>query len=91
MSTHAYARIQSGVVAELLTTADEISEMFVPSLTWIDLSATPEVAEGWTYDGAQFAAPVVSTTLSANPPGLAELQSQIAALSAQIAASAKTG
>jgi len=67
MSARTYARMQDGVVAEMLTTQNDISEMFVPSLTWIDVSSTPEVEAGWSFDGARFAAPVVTAPSGTNP------------------------
>lgn len=80
-----YARIQGGCVAELLKTDGDITAMFNPALVWIDISAQPSVAEGWQFDGTTFTPPVI---VSPTPPvvTLAELQAQIAALSAQLAA-----
>jgi len=80
-----FARIQDGRVAELLHTGGDITSMFNPSLRWIDVSAQPEIAEGWTFDGAGFAPPAAPPP-PPPAPTLAELQSQLALLSAQIAA-----
>ena len=51
------ARIDNGTVAEILT-ADPFPP-FHPDLVWVDCSAVAGVAEGWTYTGGVFAAPVV--------------------------------
>ncbi len=80
-----YARIQDGCVAELLKTDGDITAMFNPELVWIDVSAQPSVAEGWQFNGTTFTTPVIVPP-TAPVVTLAELQAQIAALSAQLAA-----
>ena len=80
-----YARIQDGLIAELLRTDDDITGLFNPALSWVDVSSQPDIAEGWHFDGTNFTPP------SPPPPGapgptIAELQTQLAALSAQLAA-----
>lgn len=50
-----YARIESGVVAELLDTAADIATLFPPSLVWVP--ATDDVEQGWLFDGFTFSAP----------------------------------
>lgn len=47
------ARIQNGVVAEVLTATP--FPPFHPDLVWVTCSGT--VKEGWVYDGSAFAAP----------------------------------
>jgi hypothetical protein len=80
-----YARIQEGVVAELLKTDNDITTMFVPSLLWVDVSSDTGIREGWRYDGKSFAAPAA---IPAPPsiPTLADLQSQLTELSVRITA-----
>lgn len=51
-----YARIDSGIVAELVDTDADIASLFPPELVWMPV--TPDVAQGWTFDGKTFAAPV---------------------------------
>lgn len=54
-----YARIDDGIVLELFSTDLDITTLFHPDMTWIDISeleVTP--AEGWTFDGSIFAEPV---------------------------------
>jgi hypothetical protein len=80
-----YARIQGGIVAELLRTDGDITAMFHPALVWVDVSSRPEIAEGWSFDGQHFVSPSVPPPV-APVPTIAELQAQIAALGAQLAA-----
>jgi len=80
-----YARIQNGLVAELLTTDKDIRTMFHPALIWIDVTSQPDIRYGWQFDGGNFSPPVVLP--SAPPlPTISDLQAQITALSAQLAA-----
>ena len=52
-----YARIQGGLVAELLLTEGDIAAMFNPAIAWIDVTSGPAIAEGWRFDGTNFAPP----------------------------------
>jgi hypothetical protein len=79
-----YARIQDGLIAELLKTDGDITSMFSPVLVWVDVSSHQGVAEGWSFDGTNFTPP--HTPPPAAPvPTLVELQAQLAAISAQLA------
>ena len=89
MTMKTFARIQGGIVAELLVTERNVSTMFHPSLVWIDASATSGVAEGWRFDGTEFTAPPAPPPV-ASMPTIPELQAQITALHAQMAALSKT-
>jgi hypothetical protein len=80
-----YARIDNGVVAELLHTDKDIRSMFNPALVWVDVSAQPEVTEGWSFDGSHFAPPSEPAGTE-QAPTITELQVQLTALSARIAA-----
>jgi hypothetical protein len=80
-----YARIQNGIVAELLRTDGDVTSMFNPALVWVDVSSQTDVNEGWCFDGKNFTAAARHDT-SAQAPSIAELQAQLAALSAQLAA-----
>lgn len=53
-----YARIQDGRVAEFIQTDGDIAEMFHPDLTFVDCTSVAGIAEGWTYSGSTFGAPV---------------------------------
>jgi hypothetical protein len=80
-----YARIQNGIVAELLKTDGDITRMFNPALVWVDASSQADLAEGWHFDGTQFTRPTAQQPAT-QVPSIIELQAQLAALSAQIAA-----
>ena len=84
-----YARIQDGLVAELLQTSRDITAMFCPELIWIEISSHPEVTVGWHYDGTRFTAPP-QPPQEPPLPTIAELQTQIASLSAQLATLSKS-
>jgi hypothetical protein len=82
-----FARIQNGAVAELFATDADIGQLFAPALLWVDVTDLPGVVQGWLYDGSVFTAP---PPVSAPPaPSLADLQAQLQALAAQIAALTK--
>lgn len=85
-----YARIQDGLVAELLQTDDNIVTMFHPALIWVDVSSEPEVSYGWVYNGKNFTAPPAFPPVEPAPT-IAELQAQIAALGAQLAVLSRHG
>ena len=52
-----YARIGSGgVVAEVITTAGDITQMYPAAMQWVDCT-TPGVAYGWTYAAGTFSPP----------------------------------
>jgi hypothetical protein len=80
-----YARIQDGLVAELLKTDGDITSMFNSALVWVDVTSQSQVTEGWHFDGTNFAPPPVQSSV-APAPTLAELQAQFAILSAQLSA-----
>jgi hypothetical protein len=80
-----YARIQGGLVAELLMTEGDIAAMFNPAIVWIDVTSGPAIAEGWSFDGANFAPPP-APPLAPSAPTILQLQAQIAALAAELAA-----
>ena len=79
-----YARIHDGRVAEILKTEGDIKAMFHPSLAWVDITAQPNVVEGWHFDGTKFTAPPAAPPADAVVT-VAELQAQLARLSAQLA------
>jgi hypothetical protein len=86
----AYARIEDHTIAEIVTTTGEIGTLFHPSLLWVEVTG-PGVQLGWMQgkDG-EFAPPPAPSSPKPLlpeplPPGLAELQADIAALKAQVA------
>jgi hypothetical protein len=58
-----YARIASGVVAELFTPPEgvAIAACFAVGLVWVECDGTVGVVVGWTYSAGTFAAPVAPT------------------------------
>lgn len=85
-----YARIQDGVVAELLTTDADIAEMFHPELTWLDVTTVAGIVEGWTLAGTTFSPPQPAAPQAAIPT-LADLQARMAALSTELQTLALSG
>lgn len=75
-----FALIHDGLAVQIEDIAFEVH----PSLEWV--ACDPSVQVGWTYDSALFAAPVMPVVVAPATPTLMELQTQLAVLSAQIAA-----
>lgn len=60
-----YARIENGIVAELVDVPEgvDISDLYHPDLQFVDVSGVaPQPEDGWTYAGGVFAAPVYVPT-----------------------------
>lgn len=60
-----YARIESGIVAELVNVTEgvDISELYHPDLIFVDVSRVdPLPDDGWTYADGVFAEPVYVPT-----------------------------
>lgn len=55
MPAQTYARIDGGLVVELLITSQDIATLFNPALLWV--VATAGVAVGWSYAGGVFSPP----------------------------------
>jgi hypothetical protein len=78
-----YARIQDGIVAEVITSDGKISSMFHHSLVWIEVDPTQAVTSGWQWNGSTFSPP--STSAARQPaPSLQELQAELGALEAEL-------
>lgn len=84
-----YARIQDDTVVELFATDGDIATLFNAALVWVDVTDSQAVAEGWRYDGSGFAPSPPVPTPTPTVPSLADLQTQLRALAAQIAALTK--
>jgi hypothetical protein len=83
MST--YARIQNGVVAEIISTTADPATLFNPALVWEAVSQSG-VTVGWTYANGGFTAPVPPAPPTLTLPSLSQLQTELATIQAQIAA-----
>ncbi|MDE2197907.1 MAG: hypothetical protein KGJ41_02705 [Rhodospirillales bacterium] len=79
-----YARVADGRIAELFSTDGDITRLFHASLRWVEVTGTA-VAVGWVEKGAGFVAPAL-VPASLVVPTVAELQAELATLSARIAA-----
>ncbi len=90
MSIKKYARVQNGIVVELLITEGNISEMFAPGITWVDASSVQNVAEGWLLEGGRFVQPTLPEESNNGLPTWTELRQQLAFLEARIAELEKT-
>ncbi len=82
-----YARAQLGFVMELFTTDQSIAGLFNPAMQWLDVTAaSPPVQVGWQQQaGGGFAQPS-SIPIVAPALTLGGVQTQLAALQAQVAA-----
>ena len=85
-----FARLQDGLVAELVTTEQPIRALFHPDMIWLDVSDEPAVATGWLSDGrAVSRPPAPETVLTPTIDPLAELADirfTLATLQARVAA-----
>lgn len=79
-----YARVQDGVVVELLSTDLDITDRFNPGLIWIDVSDVSGIAPGWQQSTNGLSPPPAPSPPPR--PSLAELQAQLTTISAQLAA-----
>jgi len=79
-----YARVENRIVAEIVTTAENIGSLFHPSLQWVDVTGQA-IQVGWVQsENGTFALP--PPTAPASPtPNMAELLAELAALKAQVA------
>jgi len=84
-----YARIQNGVVAELLQTASDPSSLFNPALVW-EAVTTSGVEIGWLFSNGSFSAPTPAPPAPVITPSLPQLQAELTAIQAQIAALSNT-
>ncbi len=86
-----YARIENGVIAELLTTASDPAKIFHPLLTWREC-ITPGAEAGWLATATGFIAPPTPTAQPLQPITLPQLQADLAVLTAKFKVFiAKTG
>lgn len=79
-----YARVVDGVVVELFSTAQPMAQLFHPALNWVPVGGQ-KVAVGFVQQGGGFVPPPAAPALP-HVPSLAELQAEIAALAAKVAA-----
>lgn len=79
-----FARVQDGIVAELVTTGHAIETLFHPDLVWLDVSGEPAVATGWRCDGRTVSRPPAEAAAAAPAPDpaaeLADIRAGVEAL-----------
>ena len=80
-----YARIDAGVVAELLRTEADPAKLFHPSLRWV-VTTDPAIAVGWVAKADTFVPPPMPEAPAASAPTLMQLHARILELEAQVAA-----
>lgn len=80
-----YARVEQGVVRELLETDQRIEELYHPDLLWVDIQDTPDVRPGWIVGHEGFAPPAPEEIAAvAQPIDIAELTRRVDELREQI-------
>jgi hypothetical protein len=80
-----YARIDAGAVAELLSTDQDITRLFHPSLHWVEVTGRM-VEPGWVMQPSGFIPPPAAPIPPPLPPTLAQLHAQLTELAARVAA-----
>ena len=80
-----YARVEHGVVRELVETDRRIEELYHPGLFWVDTQNMPGVQEGWTAGQEGFAPPEPDKVAPTLPTvDIAELTRRVDELREQI-------
>lgn len=67
-----YARIEADIVVELFETDGDISELFHPSLFWVEVT-DPSGKIGWRYEGDAFLPPL---PVDPSPPSESDIARQ---------------
>ena len=80
-----YARIEHGRVAELVSTDGDLARLYHPSLAWREVTSTA-VQPGWIVTATGFAPPPAPIPTPELLPSLPQLQADLAALIARVAA-----
>lgn len=80
-----YARVEQGVVRELVETDQRIEELYHPDLLWVDVQGLSGVCPGWIVGHEGLAPPEPETILAATPTvDVAELARRVNELQEQI-------
>ena len=73
-----YARVEQGVVRELVETDQPIESLYHPGLFWMDVWGVPGVCPGWIRTQEGFLPPEPEKVAAAKPTiGIAELVSRL--------------
>jgi hypothetical protein len=73
-----FARIQAGIVVEVIETDQPIKDLYHPDIVASCIEVTDDVAPGWTYTDGKLAAPVAPTVTA---PTLEQIRAAMPALS----------
>ncbi|MGI4801648.1 MAG: hypothetical protein ACRYG8_47990 [Janthinobacterium lividum] len=80
-----YARVEQGIVREILETNQRIEELYHPDLLWVDIQDKPDVRPGWIVGHEGFAPPEPEEVAPVAPPvDIAELMRRVDELREQI-------
>ena len=79
------ARIDAGVVVEILEAKLDPSQLFHSSLQFIDVTDQTTVGLNWRYDGSVFTPPIAVPLVTPSVPAMSDLKAQIDLLSEQFA------
>lgn len=80
-----YARVEQGVVREIVETDQRIEELYHPDLLWVGIQDTPDVRPGWIVWHDGFAPPEPEEIAPGAPPvDVAELVRRVDELREQI-------
>lgn len=73
-----YARVEQGVVRELVETDQPIEDLYHPDLFWVDARDMPGVCPGWIVTRDGFSPPEPEKVAAATPTiDIAELLSRV--------------
>jgi hypothetical protein len=79
-----FARIETGIVAELLATDADLSITFHPALDWREVAGNVEI--GWCLTETGFQPPPPSIVMPQVQPTLSELEAELTKLVVRFAA-----
>ena len=73
-----YARVEQGVVRELVETNQPIKDLYHPDLIWANIQDIPEVSPGWVMTQDGFSPPEPEKVAAGTPTiDIAELVSRV--------------
>ena len=85
MAVRCLARIDAGIVAELLHAETDPAQLFHPTLQFADVTDQLNVGLNWRYDGSDFTPPPPSLPTVPSAPAMSDLKAQMDLLNKQFA------
>ncbi len=80
-----YARVEQGIVRELVETDQRIEDLYHPDLLWVEIGDAPDVRPGWIVGHEGFAPPEPENVMVVAPPiDITELVRRVEELREQI-------